>query len=403
MESVLKVWLNLWSALSWPFTVVIFLLLAADLITHYLKEGRNHRQFTGLMTGVGILGTFFGVVVGLQDFDPNNVGGSIGPLLEGLKVSFATSVAGLFAAVTTELIERTLPSRRAAVGDPVVDSLNQHMHDLSDLIEGSRKANVNVAENVAGLRTEMRDESTKVRQALEVALEQLSKGATEEIIKALEDVIKDFNRNLSEQFGENFKQLNEACLKLVEWQNAYKTAVETATDAINSAKIAIDGSKEQLEAVVPQKERFYEIVQDTGVSIKTLAALNDRLETLSKTQEVVLEGFSSALEDIRIKAASVSEEQKNVIANFSSLAEVAEVSRGKVEAMLGEHARGHKEVSQNIEEVVKKLGTGNQELQGHLGKALNDLESNLTSLTRDFGSAYSRYLELMKTLTSRGN
>jgi hypothetical protein len=32
-----------------------------------------------------------------------------------------------------------------------------------------------------------------------------SKGATEEIIKALQDVIQDFNTNLTEQFGDNFK------------------------------------------------------------------------------------------------------------------------------------------------------------------------------------------------------
>jgi translation initiation factor 2 alpha subunit (eIF-2alpha) len=46
--------------------------------------------------------------------------------------------------------------------------------------------------------------------------------ATEEIIKALQDVIKDFNNNLTEQFGDNFKQLNEAVLKMIEWQSTYK-------------------------------------------------------------------------------------------------------------------------------------------------------------------------------------
>tara|TARA_R110002096_G_scaffold26518_1_gene81731 strand:- start:2678 stop:3844 length:1167 start_codon:yes stop_codon:yes gene_type:complete len=388
--------------------------MTVDLISYYSKGGKNHRYFTGLMTGIGILGTFFGVVVGLQDFDPQNVGGSIGPLLEGLKVSFATSVGGLFAAIFTEVIERAFPSKRASVGDPIVDTLNQHMHGLSDLIEGAQKANESVANNVAGLRTEMRDESTKVRKALEMALEQLSKGATEEIIKALENVIEDFNRNLSEQFGENFKQLNEACLRLVEWQGAYKSAVESATDAITSAKGAIDGSKEQLEAAVPQKERFYEIVQSTGLSIKALALLNDRLETLSETQKMVIEGFSMALEDVRTKAhsletdlklaaVSVSAEQMEVINNFSSLAKIAEESSGRIEVMLGEHARGHKEVSDNIAEVVKKLDSGNQELQGHLGKALNELERNLSSLTGDFGAAYSRYIELMRTLTASAN
>jgi hypothetical protein len=32
--------------------------------------------------------------------------------------------------------------------------------------------------------------------------------------------------NLTEQFGDNFKQLNEAVLKMIEWQNTYKNSVQ---------------------------------------------------------------------------------------------------------------------------------------------------------------------------------
>lgn len=413
MDAIYKIWINLWMPLSWPFTVAIFLLMVADLSTYYWNQGKDHRQFTGLMTGLGILGTFFGVVVGLQDFDPTNIGASIGPLLDGMKVSFVTSVAGLCAAIMTEIIQKAYPTLCAKSGDPVADSLSRYMIAFGELMTDAKKANQSVADNVAGMRTEMRDESVKVRQSLEEALDKLSKGATEEIIKALEDVIKDFNRNLTEQFGENFKQLNAACLKLVEWQATYKDSVDSAAAAVKSAQLAIDGSKEQLEAAVPLKERFYQIVQETGVSIKSLALLNDRLESLSGTQKQVLDSFSIAIADVQNKAVSlesavnqavtsVAAEQTKVINGFATLAENAEKGRGKIEQMLGEHARGHKLVSENIEEVVNRLGNSNNELQGHLGRALKELESSLTSLTRDFGSAYSKYLELMRTLVARG-
>ena len=50
----------------------------------------------------------------------------------------------------------------------------------------------------------------------------MSKLATEQVIAALKTVIQDFNNNLTEQFGENFKQLNTAVLELVTWQENYK-------------------------------------------------------------------------------------------------------------------------------------------------------------------------------------
>ena len=129
MDSILSVWDNLWAELSWPFTVVIVALMVVDITTHYFWKGRHHKQLSGLMTGVGILGTFFGVVVGLQDFDPNKISDSIGPLLDGLKVSFSTSVMGLGAAVFTEIVEKVFPNRRARLDDPIADSMNQHMLD----------------------------------------------------------------------------------------------------------------------------------------------------------------------------------------------------------------------------------------------------------------------------------
>ena len=40
--------------------------------------------------------------------------------------------------------------------------------------------------------------------------ESVAKLATDELIEALKTVIEDFNAKITEQFGENFKQLNEA-------------------------------------------------------------------------------------------------------------------------------------------------------------------------------------------------
>lgn len=56
--------------------------------------------------------------------------------------------------------------------------------------------------------------------------EVIAKSATEQVINALKEVIRDFNNNLTEQFGENFKELNKAVFKLVEWQENYSNQIE---------------------------------------------------------------------------------------------------------------------------------------------------------------------------------
>ena len=54
----------------------------------------------------------------------------------------------------------------------------------------------------------------------------------EEIIYALEEVVKDFNKNLTEQFGDNFKQLNEAVKNMIVWQNNYKSHIKESEESI---------------------------------------------------------------------------------------------------------------------------------------------------------------------------
>lgn len=55
----------------------------------------------------------------------------------------------------------------------------------------------------------------------------------EEIVTALEEVVKDFNKNLTEQFGDNFKQLNVAVKNMIIWQDNYKSHIKQSEDTIN--------------------------------------------------------------------------------------------------------------------------------------------------------------------------
>ena len=51
-----------------------------------------------LLTSLGILGTFVGLVMGLREFDPSGyvqMAGSVTPLINGIKVAFITSIYGI--------------------------------------------------------------------------------------------------------------------------------------------------------------------------------------------------------------------------------------------------------------------------------------------------------------------
>ncbi|MDQ7060744.1 MAG: helix-hairpin-helix domain-containing protein [Sulfurimonas sp.] len=69
------------------FVVVIFIL---GFLDH--KTGKDLK---GQIVSVGVLGTFVGIFIGLQGFNPADIVNSVNEILVGLKTAFFTSIVGM--------------------------------------------------------------------------------------------------------------------------------------------------------------------------------------------------------------------------------------------------------------------------------------------------------------------
>ena len=55
------------------------------------------------------------------------------------------------------------------------------------------------------------------------------------LVEALRDVVKDFNSKITEQFGDNFKELNTAVGRLLAWQDQYKEFLASTSQKLEAA------------------------------------------------------------------------------------------------------------------------------------------------------------------------
>lgn len=69
------------------FTIVIFVLGFIDQ-----KTGKDLKS---QIVSVGVLGTFVGIFIGLQAFNPEDIINSVNDILVGLKTAFFTSIVGM--------------------------------------------------------------------------------------------------------------------------------------------------------------------------------------------------------------------------------------------------------------------------------------------------------------------
>ncbi|WP_428354533.1 MotA/TolQ/ExbB proton channel family protein [Methyloprofundus sp.] len=82
---------------------------------------------------LGILGTFIGIVVGLLEFNAEDIDGSIGLLLAGLKTAFITSLVGMSASIIFKVLG-TFSLFNQSVRDPAKYNSQQSADLRSKLI-----------------------------------------------------------------------------------------------------------------------------------------------------------------------------------------------------------------------------------------------------------------------------
>jgi len=447
------------------FFALMLVLAAIDVWTYFWRAGAHHRNFKGEIVGLGILGTFFGIFLGLQTFDPARIQESIPPLLDGLKTAFLTSIAGMSISMLLTVLQALVRTRAALrADDPIQALLQDVLAATREAHEREAKDSATLIEQIRNARMEQRDESLKTREvfeqsfatmnaSLEAALEKLSEGASAKIIEALEQVIRDFNQNLTEQFGENFKQLNAACLKLVEWQDNYRVTIEQMERTLREAVTAIDETEASLAAIAKRNEEFSQLCTRLGNLISTSDRQAQELNAnLSKQAELATqassaltgaqaglgkleEHFRSATElgvktlldalnqsDQRIAETQTrfTQTTMEITAGFVRMETEHRTQMTGVSKTLTEHCNsitsGLRESKQGLDELAAKmqgaLNTQSQTLteltkktadvtektRNELAESLRQMNNALTSLTTQFGQNYREFLDGLRRL-----
>ena len=76
-----------------------------------------------------------------------------------------------------------------------------------------------------GLKTAFITSGVGIFFSIIISINRPFKQNNSEVLGALEGIVREFNHNLTAQFGDNFKQLNEAVAKMIIWQENYKTQI----------------------------------------------------------------------------------------------------------------------------------------------------------------------------------
>lgn len=242
------------------------------------RAGRSHFNsgMSGTLTGLGILGTFLGLALGLGSFqgdDIYTISDNVGPLLMGMKVAFHTSVYGIFFSLVFNFIYRAV----------MADAYEK----LGVFLEVFRRC-VQPAVIEGGNDTAMLVYQANMANSMKSLLE-LAQRESKEQTAGVERIVNQFIEQMNASLGANFQKLglvlNDAgkaqtgnaqlCKELIEAVNGM---AEANRDTLRDLEQLFEQQKALCEELEAQKEQISAACAEIGSQLYTFGQMRDLYE-----------------------------------------------------------------------------------------------------------------------------
>lgn len=335
------------------------------------------KHLPGILTGIGIIGTFWGLIVGLQHFnvdtDSRALQQNLALLLHGVREAFIASGIAIFAAMVITLVEKGLLNwcyQQAGSLAKTIDTLyetgagEEYLSRLVDATEESAVQTRHLKEALVNdLKELLTNFSASLAQAIEHSLQQhsqrlitaqgsahveLSTAFTEAVTRSLHEpmqTIANATRTLGGNQGEALNDLLSATLAKLEG---------TFGDQMRSLNGMMAGSAESMRNMQAGFQQLLDKFETAGANANT--ALAEQLRQLAAEAEERQRAMNSTLLGLldQLRATMTQTQQEGATKLTESLAGITTV----VERLMGDLAKQRQAMDESGRQSLDHLREG---------------------------------------------
>ena len=293
-----------------------------SVLSPSFTTSRLIQAIPGILTGIGVLGTFVGLQIGIGGLDLKDLKKletSIVPLIQGCAVAFSTSVWGVLSSLAFSGLEKGLESwvqRRVRTVQSLVDRLVKRYVPEEALAELERTA-LGTEDVIKGLAVAIGDEMQKAigrlgqeikesvanatfeghGQMMEKSAELMANAITTELAK-LRDQIGSMSDSFTKEFSGASSQLQNS---ISNFEPTVKELTETVGVAQNTVKEAVDklhaheAVMEKMALAATEVRQAAEAFKEMQETLKLSSARNESAAsaqlTAAQSNEKVAEKF----------------------------------------------------------------------------------------------------------------
>jgi len=370
-----------------------------------------------MLTSIGIFGTFLGVAIGLTNFNTEDIQQGVPTLIAGLQTAFWSSVAGLFSALTIKgrfmvyiIRERKKEDLYRAA---TIDDLANIMADIRDYLKNDRLQTI---QELSRSREETNEHLSGLARSMDSYEERMTQANTKAFVDGINIVMRDFNTQINEQYGDNFKELNYSVGKMVEWQHAYKEQIDGLIARQQSASDIMQSAAVAYEEMVQHTQVFSTVSDSLGSMLKGLQMQSEALDSylsglaqlVSKASEGLpaLEGRIETITDGLAQSVQQSNSRlAELVTHISQQISgtVDQVNNAMKDNLLNEQQALQQQVSGMVDRTEQQIARLDDAMEEELTKALQTFGYQLTALSEKFVNDYTPLTSKLKKLIEIAN
>ena len=382
----------------------------------------------GTLVGLGLLGTFLGLTIGIAGFDSSNssnIQGSIQNLLGGMGTAFSTSLVGMLCSLIYTAFDKTIRNKVQRNIHTLTENLddNYYIDDIA-LQELNQKNLVNTL--ISAVQSELDSKlmySSEQGERITVgnAIREILTENTEQS-KALKSFSTDLALELNNGFDEVLsRQMQQKILPLMENVDTTTKAIVEHIDSM-AAQVASPATDMIQNVVSELKNSMASIVEEfkTGLSgtatneLETLAtqlgtatqAMADfpkNMENISSTLQVTIEEVKGAITEISNTSAnanSTAMQQMQEQITFATGAISTAIS--EVKDVMGGITKNSQEQS---DQMISKMADAAEKMGAFLSGTISSLSSSvqesIRGITDEVNSKQADLLALQEDTTTQ--
>ena len=393
----------------------------------------------GTLVGLGLLGTFLGLTLGIKDFDSSstqNIQKSIQLLLSGMGTAFITSLVGMLLSMIYSFCDKYWRNRLSKhlhvltkkldslyyIDDRTLDDLNEQAlaksiaSTMKEVVEHEMRSVVNALNEKLTYNNES-GEATTIANAIREILKE-----NQEQSKALKSFSTDLAIELNNGFDEVLsRQMQQKILPLMENVDATTKAIvehidqmasQVSSPATDMIQTVVDEVKNSMSEMMKEfssglsgsaTNELETLAHQLGTAAQSMADFPNNMAHISSTLQVTIEEVKNAVSEISHTSAnanSTAMQQMQEQITFATSAISAAIAEVK-DVMSGISQSSQEQSNQMVSKLAdaaEKMGTF---LSGTISTLSSSVQQSVKSITDDVNNKQADLIALQEDTTSQ--